>query len=59
VGVAVVLERSVTALQGVGRVGRRGGEKAVGELRLPAVGEGVNEVDGDAERGGRRDRGGQ
>ena len=59
VGEAVELECSVTAVQGVGRVGLGGGEKLVRELRPRAVGEGVNEVDGDAERGGGRDRGGE
>ena len=57
VGVAVELERAVAAVQGVGRVGLGGGEKLVRELRPRAVGEGVDEVDGDAERGGGRDRG--
>jgi hypothetical protein len=57
VSVAVELERSVTAVQDVGRVGLGGIEKFVRELRQRALGYGVNEVDGDAERGCGRDRG--
>jgi hypothetical protein len=56
---AVVLERSVTEVQGVGRVGLGGGEQLVRELCPRAVGEDVYEVDGDAERGGGRDCGGE
>ena len=55
----VELERSVTAVEGIGGVGLGGREKLVGKLRLRAAGQGVNEVDSDAERGGGRDRAGE
>jgi hypothetical protein len=58
-GVAVELELPVTAMKGVRGVGLGGGEQLSRELRLRAAGEGVNEVDRDAERGSGRDRAGQ
>jgi hypothetical protein len=59
VRVAVELERPVAAVKGVGRVGLGGVEKLSPELVLDAVWERVEEVHGDAERGGGRDRGRQ
>ena len=53
----VEFERSVTPVQDVGRVGLGGVEKSGRELRPCALGQRVNEVNCDAERGGGRDRG--